>query len=86
MAKQPAKTNAQRQRDFRAKHFDPLAGGNDVRAELVLSLTSKCALQRISRHRNETQRDTLETLIGMWQDIIVGRMTSAEQEHYYRDL
>ncbi len=56
-----AKTNAQRQADYRVRHFKD--EGKGKRLNLVLDLHAKCALERRAFCYGVTQREILDGLL-----------------------
>ena len=56
-----AKSNAQRQADYRVRHFKE--EGKGKRLNLVLDLHAKCALERLAFCYGVTQQEFLEGLL-----------------------
>lgn len=77
-----ALTNAQKQAFYRERH---LKEGERKRLQVVVSLHTKRALERLSRHLGLTQASTLDQIIGDAQEAILSGLSSEEQAHYDRD-
>jgi hypothetical protein len=72
-----AKTNAQRQSDYRARHLKDLDGQAE-RLNLLVNLHAKRALERLAACYAVTQREVLEGLKAQgsaaWQDLATDRV------------
>jgi len=77
-----ALTNAQKQAIYRQKH---LKDGDQERLQAVVSLHTKRALERLSRHLGLTQAATLDQIISEAQKTLLSGLSGEEQAHYYRD-
>lgn len=60
--------------------------GNQERLQAVVSLHTKRALERLSRHLGRIQAATLGQIISEAQKTLLSGLNSEEQTHYYRDL
>jgi hypothetical protein len=57
--KRPSMTSAERQRAYRERHAEAAK-----RINMLVSVSSKRALERLARHRGQTQRAVLEDVLG----------------------
>lgn len=74
------KTNAERQAAYRQKH---LLEGTDERLNMVLSVSAKRQLERLSKHYGVTQRQMLERLLSQADRDLVVTLTPSEESAYY---
>jgi len=57
--KRPTMTSAERQRAYRERHAEAAE-----RINMLVSIGAKRALERLARHRGQTQRAVLEEVLG----------------------
>lgn len=72
-------TSAERQRAYRERHAD---GAERINA--LVSPHAKRTLQRLARHRRQTQRQVLESLLAEAEANTVDALASTAD--YYRDI
>ena len=76
------KTNAQRQADFRNRHFKA-EDGQLSRLNIAISVHAKSALERLSCRYGVTQRDMLERLIKRAEEIATKQLSAELLKAYY---
>ena len=79
-----AKSNAQRQSDYRARHLKDV-DGNAERLNLLLDVHAKRALERLAACYVVTQRDVLEGLLREAESAVLDRAATVQngQTDYY---
>ncbi|MQM35272.1 MAG: hypothetical protein CRU72_12750 [Candidatus Accumulibacter phosphatis] len=79
-----AKSNAQRQSDYRARHLKDV-DGNAERLNLLLDVHAKRALERLAACYAVTQRDVLEGLLHEAESAAIDRAATVHngQTDYY---
>ena len=77
-----AKTNAERQRAYRARHLHDIDGGGE-RINTVIKVSAKRSLERLTACYGVTQREMIERLIADAQTKVLRKLTPAQQERYY---
>jgi len=73
-------TSAERQAAYRQRH---LAEGDAERLNVIVSTTAKRKLERLARHRGETQRAVLEALLAEAENRAVAKMTAKATRAYF---
>lgn len=76
------KTNAQRQADYRNRHFKS-ENGQLSRLNIAISLPAKNALERLSARYGVTQREMLERIIMRTEEIATKDLSAEQLEAYY---
>jgi hypothetical protein len=76
------KTNAQRQAEYRQRHFKDIEGKLE-RLNMVVHVTTKRKLERLAVCYGVTQRALLEMVLETEERKVLNGMTSDEQEAYY---
>jgi hypothetical protein len=82
MPKPRAKTNAERQAAYRLRHVHDLEASGE-RLSMVVSVQAKCQLKRLARHKDDTQRATLERLLVDAEREALEGMKSEDHAAYY---
>ncbi|MQM38774.1 hypothetical protein KBTX_02793 [wastewater metagenome] len=77
-----AMSDAERQRAYRQRQ---LKEGTAARINIVVDAPAKAALSRLSRHRGETQRVTLERIIAEAEQSTVDALDAQGRRQYYED-
>ena len=83
-----AKTNAQRQSDYRARHLKDLDGQAE-RLNLLVNLHAKRALERLAACYAVTQREVLEGLLREANNVALrraARVHNGETDYYEKRL
>jgi hypothetical protein len=83
-----AKSNAQRQSDYRARHLKDI-DGNAQRLNLLLDLHAKRALERLAACYAVTQREVLERLLRDAESAAIDRavrVPDGQTDYYERRL
>ena len=83
-----AKTNAQRQSDYRARHLKD-EDGKAERLNLLVNLHAKRALERLAACYAVTQREVLEGLLREANNVALGRAArvhNGETDYYEKRL
>jgi hypothetical protein len=76
------KTNAQRQAEYRARHFKDVDGELE-RLNMAVPVTTKRRLERLATWYGVTQRALLEKVLEAEERKVLSGMTSVEQDAYY---
>jgi len=76
------KTNAQRQADFRRRHFKSEDGKLD-RLNLAISVSSKAQLRRLASCYGVTQRAMLERILADAENQVINSLPADRQGDYY---
>jgi len=76
------KTNAQRQAEYRARHFKAVDGGLE-RLSLAISIPAKSQLERLATCYAVTQREVIESLLAQAERRLLVSLTANEQSQYY---
>lgn len=77
-----AKSNAERQRAYRARHLHDIDGGGE-RINCVVPISTKRALERLAACYGVTQRKMIERLVADAQADALSGLTPVQQEKYY---
>ena len=77
-----ARSNAERQAAYRARHLKDVEGKGE-RINLLVDTTTKRALERLATRYGVTQRAMLQTLIADAQSAVLDTLTPSEQASYY---
>ena len=77
-----AKSNAERQSEYRKKHLKDLEGTGS-RLNMVVSSSAKTALKRLAFRYSVTQRELLEHLLADEQTRVLSALSNVEQDEYY---
>ena len=77
-----AKSNAERQRAYRERHLNDVAGDSE-RINTVVSMSAKLSLERLASCHGESQRAMLERVIAEAEDTLLSQLTSRKQSKYY---
>jgi len=77
-----AKTNAERQADFRKKNL-VLEGGTKERLNMLVSVTTKAKLERIAFHYGVTKTEVIERLLAKEESAILEQLPSMQASDYY---
>ena len=77
-----AKTNSERQAEYRSRHLKDVEGTGD-RLNTVLDSSAKLALKRLSHHSGLTQKEILERLLKDEEARLISTLTNIEQDKYY---
>ena len=76
------KSNAERQAAYRKRHLRDVDGACE-RLSVVMPITAKRQLERLSRHYAVTQREMLERLLGTAESKLVRTLNRADERAYY---
>jgi hypothetical protein len=77
-----AKSNAERQREYRARHLQD-AEGTGERINAVVSLSAKRSLERLASCYGVTQRAMLEQILAEAEDALLCQLSSGKQSKYF---
>ena len=77
-----AKTNAQNQAAYKARHLKD-ESGTSVRLDMLIDSSAKLSLKRLAAHYRVSQRVMLKTLLAEKQSSLLEAMGSAEQDAFY---
>lgn len=77
-----AKSNAERQAAYRARHFKAVDGGLE-RLSLALSVPAKARLERLATCYAVTQRELIESLLEQAEHKLLDELTANEQKQYF---
>lgn len=77
-----AKTNAQRQAEYRERHLKD-ENRTDDRLNTLINIHAKYALARLARHYGITQRALLERLLTETDSKVANSLTGVDQSAYY---
>ncbi len=77
-----AKSNAERQKAYRASRHQANDGNGQRRINTFVATKAALALNRLARHYAVTQREMLERLIEEADNALVSTMDDAQFEHY----
>ena len=77
-----AKTNAERQADYRKKHL-VLENGTKERLNMLVSGSTKAKLERIAFHYGVTKIEVIERLLAKEENTILESLTSMQAIAYY---
>lgn len=77
-----AKTNAERQADYRKKHL-VLESGTKERLNMLVSGSTKAKLERIAFHYGVTKIELIERLLAKEENTILESLTSMQAIAYY---
>ena len=75
-----AKTNSERQAEYRAKAKNE---GSAERVSFMVSVSTKRQLERLARHYQVTQREALERILSEVDSTVANGMTPVELTKYY---
>ena len=82
MENELAKSNAERQKAYRERHFHDLEGQGE-RLNTVIDLSAKRSLERLASCYGVTQRAALETIIDEAESCLLSELGSKKQEAYF---
>ena len=77
-----AKSNAERQREYRARHLQNVEGTGE-RINTVVSLQAKRSLERLASCYGVTQRLILERVIAAAEKEVLAGLSAKKQSAYY---
>ncbi|MBK6593690.1 MAG: hypothetical protein IPG23_13625 [Burkholderiales bacterium] len=77
-----AKTNAQNQAAYKARHLKDESGTSE-RLDMLIDSSAKLSLKRLAAHYRVSQRVMLQTLLAEKQSSLLEAMGSAEQDAFY---
>ena len=77
-----AKTNAQIQAAYKARHLKDESGTSE-RLDVLIDSSAKLALKRLAAHYRVSQRSLLQTLISDKQTTLLETMDSGQQDAFY---
>jgi hypothetical protein len=77
-----ARTNAERQATFRARHLKSTDSATQ-RVDLLIEAHAKAALKRLALHHGLHQWETLQKLISDAESALVDSLDKATQTDYY---
>ncbi len=77
-----AKTNAQNQAAYKARHLKEESGTSE-RLDMLIDSSAKLTLKRLAAHYRVSQRALLQTLIEDEQSTLLETMTGDQQSAFY---
>jgi len=77
-----AKTNAERQREYRQRQLEA-ADGAGARLDLIIGYTTKLKLERLASYYRVTQREVLALALKDMESRLLDTLSGTEQDQYH---